>query len=456
MPGHKSQKTQKDRTGREEAHDNNRFVAGAATVAALGGLLFGYGTAIVAGAILYIGSDFGLSPFERGAVVSAVLLGATVTAPVSGRIADRIGRRRSIILIATIYAASSILAAFSPGVGLLLASRFLTGLAVGAASFVVPLYIAEISPARIRGGLVSLNQLLLTVGIMISLLVAYLLSQQEAWRWMLGLGAVPGLILAVGMLFLPETPRWLMRAGRDEEARRVAAKIYGKGESIDLEEMRLEANERGGIRESFAAPNRRAMLVGIAIAVLVHLTGLNIVIYYAPSILANSGVTSSQSILGSVLVAATNVVVTVVAIVLVDRAGRRPLYLGGVVGMFASLLLLGFAYSAGLEGTPLPVVGLILFIASGAIGPAAVFWLLISEIFPLWVRGAAMSIATAAHWGTDFTVALTFPTLVERLGLGGTFWIYAVLTAAGFVFAIRYMPETMGRTLEEIEWDSGS
>ncbi|MFE3469114.1 sugar porter family MFS transporter [Streptomyces sp. NPDC059185] len=417
-------------------------------VAATGGLLFGYGTGVVSGALPLITAEYHLGAWGQGAAVSAALLGATLTAPSSGRLADRFGRLPVIGSAAVLYAVGTVASAAATG-GLSLAlGRFLVGLALGATSFAVPLYISEIAPSARRGALVTINQLMITIGLLLSYVSAYTLEPARAWRWMLAFGAVPALVLLTGTLFVPESPDWLNRRGLVSRAERAAARL-----GIDSHGCRVTARSSGhdiaGLRRVCARAGPRWVTLGVAIAVLVHLTGLNTAIYYTPIILASSGLTPADGVLGSILVGLCNVAATVVTVLFLDRWGRRPLMIGGLTVMALAAVAIAVTSLTAHEGitTALLLCG---FITAGAVGPAAVFWVYITEIYPTEVRGAVMGLATAAHWAADFAVATTFLPLVQKLSLPGTFALYAAITGASALALNRCMPETRGRPLRTL------
>jgi SP family galactose:H+ symporter-like MFS transporter len=434
-----------------------------AALSALGGMLFGYDTGVISGAILFIRQDFALSDFYVGLVVSAVLIGAVIGAAIGGDVSDHFGRRKVIIAAAVIFALGAVSTATVPDVTLLILGRIAVGVAIGIASEVTPLYISEMSPPRMRGSLVSLNQLAITIGIVVSYLVDFSLSAFQGWRYMLGLAAIPAIILGIGMLPLPDTPRWLVNHNEPDNARKVLKRIRSKddveGEVNEIQEGLKK--QRGGRAELFNPMVKPALMIGVSLAIFQQVTGINTVIYYAPTIFQFAGITSASSaILATVAVGVVNVIVTIVAILLLDRVGRRPLLLIGLAGMTFSLTLLGavfFLPSLLSSLGDLAVVGLMLYVASFAIGLGPVFWLLISEIYPLKVRGLAMSIASEANWGSNLIIALTFLTLVQVLGQSGTFWLYALVGVGAWIFAFLLVPETKGKTLEEIEehWRKG-
>jgi SP family galactose:H+ symporter-like MFS transporter len=442
---------------------NPRIVYVVAILSALGGMLFGYDTGVISGAILFIRQDFALSDFTVGLVVSAVLIGAVIGAAIGGDLSDHFGRRKVIIAAAIIFALGAAGTATIPDMTLLILGRIAVGVAIGIASEVTPLYISEMSPPQMRGSLVSLNQLAITIGIVVSYLVDFALSAFQGWRFMLGLAAIPAIILGIGMLPLPDTPRWLINHNEPDHARKVLKRIRGKddveGEVNEIQEGLKK--QRGGRAELFNPMVKPALIIGASLAIFQQVTGINTVIYYAPTIFQFAGITSASSaILATVAVGVVNVIFTVVAIALLDRVGRRPLLLIGLAGMTFSLTLLGavfFLPSLLSSLGDLAVVGLMLYVASFAIGLGPVFWLLISEVYPLRVRGLAMSIASEANWGSNLIIALTFLTLVQVLGRSGTFWLYALVGVGAWIFAFLLVPETKGKTLEEIEehWRKG-
>jgi MFS transporter, SP family, galactose:H+ symporter len=426
-------------------------------------MLFGYDTGVISGAILFIRQDFALSDFSVGLVVSAVLIGAVIGAAIGGDVSDHFGRRKVIIAAAVIFALGAVGTAAVPDVSLLILGRIAVGIAIGIASEVTPLYISEMSPPRMRGSLVSLNQLAITIGIVISYLVDFGLSAFQGWRYMLGLAAIPAIVLGIGMLPLPDTPRWLINHNEPDNARKVLKRIRGK-DNVEGEVKEIQDSlkkQRGGRAELFNPLVKPALIIGVSLAIFQQVTGINTVIYYAPTIFQFAGITSASSaILATVGVGVVNVIFTIVAIALLDRVGRRPLLLVGLAGMTFSLTLLGavfFLPSLLSSLGDLAVVGLMLYVASFAIGLGPVFWLLISEIYPLKVRGLAMSIASEANWGSNLIIALTFLTFVQVLGRSGTFWLYAIVGVGAWVFAFLLIPETKGKTLEEIEehWRKG-
>jgi len=435
----------------------SRFVLIAAAVAAIGGSLFGYDTGVISAAILFIRPAFGLSTTQVELVVSAVLIGATIGAITSARLTDTLGRRVILLLAAASFSVGAIGSALSPNVVLLVSSRLVIGLAIGVASYAVPLYISELAPPSARGWLVSLNQLAITVGILVSYAVAYAFSADGAWRWMLGLALVPAVALAIGVALLPDTPRWLVRDGKVDDARRVLRRLRPPND-VEPELANIESSlhkQAGGWVQLLAPSVRMALIVGIGLAIFQQVTGINTVIYYAPTIVQLAGIPSaSGAILATAGIGVVDVLMTLVAMLLLDRLGRRPLLLGGMVVMGVALGILGLAFR--LIGVldnvaAVSLVSLMVYVGAFAIGLGPIFWLLLSEIYPLQARGLAMGVATTANWAANLLVSLTFLSLTGALGVSTTFWLYGLLTVVALIFVYRLVPETKGRTLEEIQ-----
>src|SRR6058998_3139332 len=441
-----------------EAHLHGaRFVYVAALFAALGGLLFGYDTGVISGALIFIKREFSLTTATEEIVVSGVLLGATIGAIVGGKAADLFGRRRVLLVTAAIFGIGALASAAAPSPAILIASRVVLGLAIGLASTNVPVYLSEVAPPHARGWVVSLFQLAVTVGILVAYLVDYAFAGVEGWRWMLGLAVVPALVFGAGMFFLPETPRWLIRGGHHESAHRVLVRIRKLADvSLEIEEIKLslaQQTESGRWTDLLRRQVRPALLVGLGLAVFQQITGINTVIYYAPKILQAAGFNSaSGAILATVGVGVVNVGMTIVAMFLVDRAGRRPLLLVGIAGMIVTLTALGlsFRYPSG-QLAWIAVICLMGYVALFAISLGPIFWLLIAEIYPLKIRGLAEGTAATFNWGSNLIVSLTFLTLVEKLGASSTFLLYAFASVASWLFAYYLVPETKGHSLEEIE-----
>jgi len=436
-----------------------RNVVLTAAIAGLGGLLFGYDTGVIAGALLFIKSDFGLGSFAQGLVVAAVPIGAVGGAAISGPAADRHGRRLMILLAALVFIVGALASAAAPGTEILVLARIVIGVAIGLASAAAPVYISEVAPPESRGRLVSFFQLAVTIGILVAYLVGLAFDGIEGWRWMLGLGVVPALALAFGMLRMPQSPRWLVMTGDDFAARATLAKIrVDDPDTIDreIEEIKQSIDEKPGSWSDLLQPVvKAALVVGVGLAVLQQVTGINTVIYYAPTIIEFTGVESSAaSILAAVGVGIVNVGMTVVALRLLDRVGRRTLLFVGVSGMVVSLLALGGAFVGSGDSTLASAVAigsLMLYVGSFAVSLGPIFWLLNAEIYPLGVRSKAAGLGTMANWLANFAVSLTFLLLIDGLGRSGAFWFYAAIGVCTLVFCWKLVPETKGRPLEDIQ-----
>jgi SP family galactose:H+ symporter-like MFS transporter len=443
--------------------DVKHFVYLATAISALGGMLFGYDIGVISGAILFIKKDFSLSQGMEEIVVSSVLLGSLVGAVVGGILADRLGRRRLLIVTAIVFGLGAVGAALAPGTAWLVAARVIAGTAIGVASFVAPLYISEIAPVAIRGKLVSINQVALTGGIVISYIIDYAFAGSQAWRWMFALAVIPAAAFGIGLMFIPNSPRWLTARGQADKARVVLKQIRDP-EKVEgeLGEIQDSVKQQKGHWSELVSPLlRMAMIVGVGLAIAQQLTGINTVIYYAPTIFKFAGFSSSSvAILASVGVGVVNLVLTVVAMQLIDRVGRRPLLLVSLGGMALSLFVLGLAFSLPqLSGSLgwIAVASLMVYVGSFAVGLGPVFWLILSEIYPLRIRGRAMSVGTVANWSANLIVALSFLTLTQVLGKPATFWSYGVVSIGSWFFAFFLVPETKGKSLEQIEahWRAG-
>jgi sugar porter (SP) family MFS transporter len=434
------------------------FVYVAVGVAALGGLLFGYDTGVISGAILFIKTQFALSATMEEIVVSAVLVGALIGAAAGGVLTDRFGRRKLIILAGIIFTASAVGTALAPTVAWLIAARIVSGLAIGLASFISPMYIAELVPANVRGALVAVNMLAITTGIVTAYLVDYAFSSSHGWRYMFAVAAIPSVGLAIGMWRLPDSPRWLISKSKLAEAKQVLQRVRTASE-VDPEIAEIQASmkqqDEGGIAGLFQPSLRMPLIVGLGLAIFQQITGINTVIFYSPTIFKFAGIQGAgPAILAGAGLAMVMWCLHVVSIFLLDRIGRRPLLLIGVAGQIVGLTLLGAAFHfkqlAGLT-KDLAIGSLVIYVASFAVGLGPIFWLLISEIYPLKVRGAAMSAVTVTNWGMNLVVSVTFLSLVAVLGDAGTFWLYGVIAVAAWIFFYRLVPETNGKTLEQIE-----
>ena len=438
---------------------------------ALGGLLFGYDTAVISGAIGFLKEHFRLTADMTGWAASSLLIGCMAGAVVGGPLGDRFGRKPMLLVCALVFALSGLGSALAPNFAAYTWSRLLGGLGIGAVSVLSPLYIAEFSPERSRGRFVSLYQLAIVVGILVSFFVNMLIQQYgatlasapngmtseswntaHAWRWMLGVLALPSVGFGLLLLPLPESPRWLMKRGRRSEAEVTLVRIGGT-ETARRELSQIEESlgaERGRLSELFHGGFGKAMLIGSLLAVFSQFGGINAIMYYGPELFKAAGAEDSRAFLSTVILGFTNLLATFGAIALVDRVGRKALLVAGVSLQVLALLMVGTLYH--LQGDPMLLLAfIILFLIGFAGSTGVVTWVIISEIFPTRLRGQAMGIAVLFIWASDYVVTQTFPMLAEGIGPANTFYSYACCAFVGLVFTILAVPETKGRTLEEIE-----
>jgi sugar porter (SP) family MFS transporter len=441
----------------------NKRLLGVAAIAALGGFLFGYDTGVIGGAMLFMQKDLGLKTHgQQQLTVAILLLGAIAGALIAGWSADKISRRRTKMISGTVYVIGGVGCALAQSYWQILAGRFWLGLAVGCASFVSPMYIAELVPARIRGGVVSFNQLMVTLGILAAYIVDWGFAPlPNNWRWMFALAVVPGAALAIGMYFMPFSPRWLVEKGREDEAREVLERYRFEDDDVDgeIQEIKDVAEEEVSLRELLAKGVRRMMIVGIALAVFQQIVGINTVIYYGPTILKFAGQQNTGALTQSVFIGCTNVFFTIVAILLLDKLGRRFFLITGTSILTVALVGLGiFFESTSIQHNVgwLALVCLLVYIMGFAIGLGPVFWLMISEIFPLQMRGPAMAVCTMFNWGFNFLISYTFLSLTSALTKQGAFWLYAFFGVCAVIFFATLVPETKDRSLEEIQAELGA
>ena len=430
------------------------------TLSALAAVLFGYDSGIIGAAILFIPRDVPLTSWQQGAVVSATVFGAMVGALGSGPAADRLGRQRLLLIAGMIFTAGALGTGIASTIRILVLFRFILGLAVGIASVVVPLYLAEMAPARDRGVITSLNQYMIIVGTALSAAIGYLLALAGSWRWMLLLGAFPALVLMAGMLAMPDTPRSLVRRGYAEQGYAVLVGLRGdtavaEREFAEIRELEEQPGTRTGTRLS-APWVRRLLLLGAVLAIFQQITGIGTIVY-VPTVLAGFGMSKITALLFSFLNGLVNIA-TIAAVVrakIVDRRGRKPILLAGLVGMSASLLAIGVAaLILPVNSTALFAIAVAAFVLftntfSATWGP--VLWVILAEIFPLAIRGSAMAIATLFNWLAAFLVSLTFPTLVTLAGAGAVYIAYAAAGAVIFPVVWWVVPETKERSLESLE-----
>jgi len=438
---------------------NRGFILRISFIAGLGGVLYGYDMGIIAAAAIFVKRSFALSTAMEELVVSIVLIGAMTGAIVGGVVADRIGRRATLVWAAGIFIVGSLLAPLAMNVTVLIVARAIIGLGIGFTSVTAPVYVSELAPPQSRGMLIGLYQLSLTIGIALADLVGYLLATQEGWRWMFGLAVVPTVLFLAVVLTVPESPRWLFAHGREQDAETVLMS-YTDATGVrqflsDIQEgLRAPVEQRWSALWSPAV--RRSVFIAVGMTVLQQVTGINTIIYYGPQIFALAGSAShSSAILATFVVAIVNVIGTVVGILLVDKVGRKPLLYVGVAGMTVALFALSYAFSHGAAGTSLASIAiacLMLYIAFFAFSLGAIAWILVAEVFPLRVRGRGVAAATLGSGISNFIVSMTFLSLIERIGSAGTFAIYGAMCIATLVFVRFVVPETCGRDLESISF----
>jgi len=426
---------------------------------ALAGLLFGLDTGVISGALQFVAKDFSLSETMQERVVGALMLGAAGGAVLAGWLSYYIGRKYCLIAAALLFIIGSLLCGLTPNVEILVAARILLGIALGIASYAAPLYLSEIAPEKIRGAMISLYQLLITIGILAAFVSDTLLSYWGAWRWMLGIVAIPAALLFLGVLVLPRSPRWLASKNRREEAGQVLARIRETGEDVarELEEIdnSLKIKQSGWRLFQENRNFRRSVGLGMLLQIMQQCTGINIVLYYAPKIIGMAGFTTvSQQMWGSVVVGLINVLATFIAIGVVDRWGRRPTLISGSVIMAGSMALLGTMLSLDMTngmGEYIAVFAILVFIAGFAMSSGPLTWILCSEIQPLKGRDFGITVSTVTNWLANMLLAATFLTLIRTLGAANTFWFYAILNAAFIFVVFLIVPETKEISLEKIE-----
>lgn len=442
------------------------FVIHASSIAALGGLLFGYDTAVIAGTVEFLQTRFGLSDMALGWTVSSALLGCALGALGAGAMGDRLGRKRSMLICALLFFLSAVWSGIASSPGELAAARILGGLGVGAASMLTPVYISEISPSRMRGALTTLNQ----IAILIGMVVVYFVNAQlavagdeawrvaSAWRWMFASEALPAAAFFLLIFTIPESPRWLVMKGLEDRAKVVLQRLNpGVDPALLIEGIRDSVSHKEGVfSDCLRPPVRRIFFIGATLAILQQITGINIVMYYAPRIFTSAGLDTSSAIGHSVIIGLVMLGFTVVAMFLADRAGRRPLLLISSAGMALGLFALGAAYSAGGEANPMSLLlWVLVYVAAFSIGLGPLVWTVLSEIFPNRVRSHAAGACVLLLWVANFLVSQFFPYMLRTFDYR-VFWFYGVVCLVTFLFIWRSIPETKRRSLEEIEAELGT
>ncbi len=451
---------------------NQWFLWSVCLVAALGGLLFGYDWVVISGADIFYEKYFSLtSPADIGWAKSCALAGCLIGSLIAGALSDRYGRKILLILSAILFTASSLATGLANTFSLFVAWRIVGGVAIGMASNLSPVYIAEIAPAAIRGKLVSLNQLNIVIGIVLAQVVNWLVAQpvdphasveqilhswngQFGWRWMFCLTAIPSLLFLVGMLFVPESPRWLIKTGKIVKAREILLKlggaVFAEQSVIEVESTLHHETEKVSLRELFRPGIRRIVGFGVLLAFVIQWCGIHVIFYYTKDVFAAAGYNVSAILLNIIIVGTVNLLFTIIALQTVDRLGRRWLMLVGWIGLMLIFLAMGYCFHQGVTGFPV-VLLVVAAIGCYAATIAPMCWVVLSEIFPNRIRGTAMATAVFALWVGNFTLTYLFPSMLQKFGPAGVFWIFALICSGGFLMTKAYLPETKGKTLEEIE-----
>lgn len=427
------------------------------TVGALGGLLFGYDTGVISGALLFITKDFNLTPTIEGLVVSSVMFGAILGSVISGPISDKIGRKKLMFILGLIFTISTIGSSWPPNITVMIISRLILGVAVGGASGLVPMYLAELAPAKNRGAITAINSIMNTFGMLLAYIINHALSSSGNWHFMLGFALIPSILLSIGMIFMPESPKWLANKKMFDKAKDVLRLTHKDERSVENEMFVMmslaKKEEKGRIFDVFKSWCRPIIILGVTIAILQQLVGTNAILYYAPSILSNSGLGDSAAIASTVGIGSVNFIMTIIGVLLVDKIGRKKMLLTGSLGMGISLLIIGLAEFSPGNITVIMVLAMCLFMVSYSSTWGMITWVILAEIFPLKIRGAAMGVCTFSLWSATAFIALLFPIFVEKLGTGTIFIIFSIICGFSFYFVKRKLPETKGKTLEEIELD---
>jgi sugar porter (SP) family MFS transporter len=462
-------------------NENTRYTIRVALIVALGGFLMGFDASVISGVVGFIGPEFELTKIQIGWAVASLTLTATLAMMTAGPISDRFGRRPVLRVAALLFFVSAIASAIAPDYLTLVIARMVGGLGVGAALIIAPMYIAEIAPADIRGRMVSFNQLNIVIGISVAYFSNFLilnLGQSDlawaqslgmgdwTWRWMLGVEAIPAFIYFLALFLVPESPRWLVMRGKAEDALKILSRVSGKVQAEkDLGAVQKSLDdeahlEKGSLKDLLLPSMRLVLTIGIVIAILQQITGINSVFFYAPMIFEQSGIGTDASFMQAVLVGIVNVVATVVAIALIDKLGRRPLLISGLVIIAGSMLLLAYSFSSASYGpggelidmnATMVLIGILSFVAGFGISLGPVMWVLFSELFPNRLRGIAISFCGLINSSISFLVQLVFPWELENFGPATTFLIYGSFAIVGLIFVMRVLPETKGKSLEELQ-----
>ncbi|SEP38200.1 sugar porter family MFS transporter [Mucilaginibacter sp. OK283] len=462
------------------SQENSKSVQGRSTlflvaitlVATLGGLLFGFDMAVISGVLPFVKSQFSLSAATEGWFVSSALVGCIIGVSFSGDLSDRIGRKKMLMLAAILFLLSAIGSALSSGFTLLILARMLGGMGVGVASIVAPLYISEIAPANVRGRLVTFYQLAITAGILVAYLtnagllsfslnykggglgdILNLVLVKEVWRGMLGLGTAPALLFFVGLCFVPESPRWLIQQGKNDEGIAILAKItnMASAQKDALLIQNTKSQEKGSYKEVFSPAMRKPLLIGLLLPLFSQFSGINAVIYYGPRILSDAGINITNALLGQIIFGIANFLFTIIAIWKVDKMGRRPLYIAGSLGATVCLAFTGICFYAGTTSSISLVISIILFLACFAFSIGPLKFVIASEIFPTKIRGRALALSIMVMWIADTIVGQLTPMFLGSVGPAATFWFFSACCLLSFWVVYKMVPETKGKSLEEVQ-----
>ena len=436
---------------------NFRYLLTITLVTALGGLLFGFDISVISGTIPFLQEVFNLTETMKGWVVSSALIGCIIGASFAGRLGDKFGRKKILLVTSILFAVSAIGSGVANSIPTFVMYRILGGLAVGGASVLAPMYIAEVSPAHLRGRMVSINQLTIVFGISLAYYSNYFLLQigENAWRWMFAAEVVPSLLFFFALFIVPESPRWLVARNRENEAYQVLKKVAGTGFArFELSEIKasLAGNEkRGTLKQLFKKKYSFILFLGVFLAVFQQWSGINVIFFYAPDIFAKANLGVDAALFQTTLIGLMNIVFTILAMRVIDKIGRKLLMLIGAAGMAVCYLVIGFLFSTGRTEDWLLLTFIIITPAFFAFGLGPTVWVVLSEIFPNKIRGAAMSVATFSLWVACYLLTLTFPVFVELFNASNTFWLYSVICMIGFLVILKYLPETKGFSLEQLE-----
>lgn len=431
----------------------NLFTLFAALTASLGGVLFGYNSSAISGAILFLTEEFQFSKVDRALIISILLLGALVGSLLGGYLTDHIGRKKTLFITVAIFSIGTTILVLANTFSAFMWGRFILGIGVGIVSVAVPLYIAEISPSSYRGSLVSLNQLAITIGILLGYIIDYIYSHEANWQMMFAFAFIPTFLFLLGLLFIPETPSYLQGIGKRKKAQKVMHKITGRvlDKDISMEEKK-ERVKKEAFSTLFKSENIPPLVTGLGISIFQQITGINVIIYYAPTIFQMVGYPSAPSaIYATIGIGVVNVIMTIVAVLIIDKIGRRPLLITGLIGMSLSLFTLGISFfEREADIGIVSLISLMAYVSFFAISLGPVAWLIISEIFPLTIRGRAMGLAIFANWICNYLVSLTFLNLIAEVTPSGAFWLYTGICLFALWFVSYKVPETKNKTFEEI------